>query len=318
MSADFLNLAAIEVLQQYSRLLWSGSPRPLGNHGGFSGARLWRIDGQAGPLCLRAWPSDFPPERLLFIHHHMTLARVAGLTFVPRMLPSIQQTLRIEYGGRLWELQEWLAGEADYNRRPSPAKLRAACAALAQLHASWPSSARFDAGRELVRSGWRPLAHAATDDSARPAAERVWQILSPRIDAIPDLLKRWNTQIWPLQPCLCDVWHDHILFNGDRVTGVVDYGAMKIDHPAVDVARLLGSFVEDDPAGWATGIAAYRKVRPFTAEEEELARVLDLAGTTVGASVWLRWLYHDGKEFVDRAAASRRLEMLVKRIEKWR
>ena len=125
-------------------------------------------------------------------------------------------------------------------------------------------------------------------------------------------------RIWPLQPCLCDVWHDHVLFDEDYVTGIIDYGAMKIDHPAVDVARLLGSFVEDDPAGWATGIAAYRKVRPFTAEEEELARVLDLAGTTVGASVWLRWLFHDGKEFADRAAAARRLEVLVKRIEKWR
>jgi Ser/Thr protein kinase RdoA (MazF antagonist) len=262
----------------------------------------------------------------------MNSARKAGLTFVPRTLPSLHQTLQIEYGGRLWELQEWLPGEADYHRRPSPAKLRAACTALAQLHACWPSSDRFDAGpypavrrrleavrqwRELMRSGWRPLSQAAADDPARPVAERAWQILSPRIDAVPDLLKHWNKRIWQLNPCLCDVWHDHILFDGDRLTGIVDYGAMKIDHPAVDVARLLGSLVEDDAEGWASGLAAYRQVRPFPAEEEELARVLDLAGTTVGASVWLRWLFHDGKEFADRAAAIRRLEVLVKRIEKW-
>jgi len=332
MSADLLNAAAAQVLKQYSPLLSSGLPRPLGNHGGFSGARLWRVDGPAGSLCLRAWPTGFSPARLFFIHLCMTGARDAGLTFVPRTLPSLHKTLRIEYGDRLWELQEWLPGEADYHRWPSFAKRQAACAALARLHTCWPSSSRFDEGlypavkrrleavhewRELVQSGWRPLAHASSDDPARPAAERAWYALAGRIDAIPDLLRRWNTRIWLLQPCLCDIWHDHVLFDGDRVTGVVDYGAMKIDHPAVDVARLLGSLVEDDPVGWATGLAAYREIRPFTAQEEELARALDVAGTTVGASVWLRWLYHDGKEFADRAAAARRLEVLVKRVEKW-
>ncbi len=119
--------------------------------------------------------------------------------------------------------------------------------------------------------------------------------MANHINIIPGLLRRWRTRIWPLQPCLCDVWHDHILFDEDYVTGIVDYGAMKIDHPVVDVARLLGSLVEDDAAGWATGLAAYRQVRPFTDEEEELAPVLDATGTTLGASVWLRRLYHEGK-----------------------
>jgi Ser/Thr protein kinase RdoA (MazF antagonist) len=123
--------------------------------------------------------------------------------------------------------------------------------------------------------------------------------------------------VWPLQPCLCDVWHDHVLFDGDRLTGLIDYGAMKIDHPAVDLARLLGSLVEDDPEGWSVGLAAYREVRPLSADEEELAHALDLSGTIAGASVWLRWLYHEGKEFEDRAAAGRRLEGLTLRLERY-
>jgi homoserine kinase type II len=263
----------------------------------------------------------------------MTHARDAGLGFVPRILPSIYHTLRIEYGGRFWELQEWLPGEADYHRRPSLAKRQAACAALARLHTCWPASDRFDAGpypavrrrldavrewRELVRSGWRPLAHADPSDPARPAVERAWQILSPHINVIPDLLKRWNRRIGLLQPCLCDVWHDHVLFDGDRVTGIVDYGTMKIDHPAVDVGRLLGSLVEDDPAGWATGLAAYRQVRPFTTEEEDLAHALDRTGAIMGIAAWLRRLYHETTRFTDRRAAAQRLGGLVKRIEKWR
>jgi homoserine kinase type II len=260
----------------------------------------------------------------------MTVARAAGLTFVPRLFAPPGRAAWVEHAGRLWELQEWLPGEADYHRQPSPAKLRAACAALAQLHGAWQPTApaasglcpaltrRLEAVRawsKLVQSGWRPLAPA--DDPVRPAAERAWGLLPGRIDAIPDLLQRWVGRTWPLQPCLCDIWHDHVLYDADRLTGVIDYGAMKVDHPAVDLARLLGSLAPDDAAGWAVGLAAYREVRPFTAEEEKLAKALDATGTIAGVAVWLRWLYHEGKEFEDRAAAGRRLAELAARMQRW-
>ena len=333
MAADLLNRAAAEILRQYPRPLWSGEPRPLGNRGGFSGARLWRLDGPAGPLCLRAWPAALSPSRLDFIHHYLIHAHAAGLAFVPRLFPTAAGAARIECAGRLWELQEWLLGEADYHARPSTARLRAACCALAELHACWQAAAPKDAGpcpalrrrldavrewRELVASGWQPLAQAAAADPARPAAERAWRVLPHWIETIPDLLTRWTARTWPLQPCLCDVWHDHVLFVGDRVTGLVDYGAVKIDHPAVDVARLLGSLLGDDVERWAAGLTAYREVRPFSAEEEELARALDVSGTVIGAATWLRWLYHEGREFEDRAAAGQRLQSLLTRLDRRR
>ena len=178
MSADPTNTAAAEVLRQYPRPLWSGTPQPLGNRGGFSGARLWRLDGPAGPLCLRAWPAGFSPQRLDFIHHCMDHVRTAGLAFVP---PPVSHTARstttVEHAGRLWELQEWLPGEADYHRDPSREKLRAALTVLARLHVCWqnvlppangpcPAVARrlniVREWRELVQSGWRPQREPAT------------------------------------------------------------------------------------------------------------------------------------------------------------
>jgi Ser/Thr protein kinase RdoA (MazF antagonist) len=130
-------------------------------------------------------------------------------------------------------------------------------------------------------------------------------------------LQRWTDRRWQVQPCLCDVWHDHLLFEGDRVTGVIDYGSAKIDHPAVDVARLLGSLVPDDPAAWQVGVHAYRSTRPFGDEEVELARALDETGTVIGAAMWLRWLYEEFRLYEDRAAVARRLGVLVGRMEKW-
>jgi Ser/Thr protein kinase RdoA (MazF antagonist) len=121
-----------------------------------------------------------------------------------------------------------------------------------------------------------------------------------------------------LQFCLCDVWHDHVLFEGDVVTGLVDYGGVKIDHVAVDLARLLGSMVEDRADLRTAGLEAYQRIRPLSLQEEELVSVLDETGTLVGLITWLKWLYVDGRQFDDREAAVSRLQMLVKRVESWK
>ena len=144
------------------------------------------------------------------------------------------------------------------------------------------------------------------------------QMLLRFLDHVPTWLLPWSKVTRPLQPCLCDVWHDHLLFEGDRLTGLVDYGAVKIDHPSVDLARLLGSMIEDNSASWQEGLLAYREVRPISTEEEELARALDRSGIVLAIGTWLRWLAIDGREFEDQNEAERRLAGLVARVEKWR
>ena len=134
---------------------------------------------------------------------------------------------------------------------------------------------------------------------------------------MPERLRRWRERGFVLQPCLCDVWHDHLLFEDDRLTGLVDYGAVKTDHVAVDLARLLGSLIEDDAANWQRGLTAYRAVRPLSPAEEELARDLDVTGVVLGVATWLRWLGAERRPFEDRTAAARRLGVLVERIERW-
>jgi homoserine kinase type II len=121
----------------------------------------------------------------------------------------------------------------------------------------------------------------------------------------------------PLQPCLGDLWHDHVLFDGDTVTGLIDYGAARLDHVAVDLARLLGSLAGDESNLRAAGLTAYRRVRPLSPDEEALVTVLDRTGTILGAANWLLWLYREGRVFEDREGVARRLAALVERIENW-
>jgi Ser/Thr protein kinase RdoA (MazF antagonist) len=96
----------------------------------------------------------------------------------------------------------------------------------------------------------------------------------------------------------------------------VDYGSVKVDHVAVDLARLLGSLVEGDAERTAAGLTAYARLRPLTDRDWRLVRLLDETGAVLAAANWLRWLYHDGRRFEDRAAVAERLTRLVRRLER--
>ncbi len=313
------------ILTGYPAML-RGPGVDLGNYGGFSGARLWRIECGGGTLCLRAWPTPGPPaKRLQLIHRLMRRAREAGLEFVPAVFPTAAGATWVEHAGRLWELSTWQPGRADFQDQPTPARLEAACTALAGVHAAWkaigPQHApcpavrrRLAAVREwqdLIRSGWRP-AWRASDDPVTPWAERAWNAVQAQIDQVPHRLAAWVDRPVPLQPCLCDIWHDHVLFQGDAVTGLIDYGSVKLDHVAVDLARLLGSLLG---AQLDAGLDHYSRFRRLTAEERDLVALLDQTGTLLGAANWLKWLYRDARFYPDRAAVARRLAGLVPRLE---
>jgi homoserine kinase type II len=327
MSSSTLDRAVGQVLGHY--LLPSARPHPLGNHGGFSGARLWRVEAGGPSFCLRAWPPGDPtPQRLHWLHNLMAAARCAGLAIVPHVVPAAGGTF-VSYAGRLWELTTWLPGHADFSHRPALPRLRAACVALARLHRVWadlfPAEGvcpaldrrlrRTDEWLSLVGSGWRP--RPAGDDAVGPLAERAWCLLSAQARRIPALLAPWAGRRFALHPCLCDVWHDHIIFDGDLVTGIVDYGSVKIDHPAVDLARLLGSLVGDDLAAWAAGLDAYSSINAMSPDEQVLARALDHTGVILAAANWLTWLYRDGRAFDDQQLVADRLAGIVRRMEGW-
>lgn len=332
MNAAYLDNAALTVLAAYPPPLCHGGLIGLGNRGGFSGARLWRVDGPGGFLCLRAWPpGDLSPDRLTFIHHLMTAARQASLDFVPDVFRTRAGPSWVEQTGRLWDLTTWLPGRADFRDQPTTSRLEAACSALARLHAAWAKvepasgpSPSLQRRQELIQewsrsraTGWRPCFDAAALDPVQPWAEKAWQVLGLHLERIQHLVEPWLQQAWPLQPCLGDVWHDHCLFEGETLTGLVDYGGVKRDHVAVDLARLLGSLVGDDARLRVVGLRAYQRLRPLTAAEETLVQVLDESGTLLGAANWLKWLYLDQRVFEDRLAVARRLSELVERIENW-
>lgn len=315
------------VLSAYPPQVANAQWAPLGSAGGFSGAGVWRgatADGRE--LALKAHPAGTDPDRLAhLIHAWMAVASAAGLDFVPRVESTRDGGTVVWAAERLWDVCQWMPGTADFRSTPTSDRMVAAVTALARLHGAWvglptlrrlpcPAVARRWQAlldwEKLTVTGWRP--RPESNDPLVGPAKAAWARLSALVPRALTALALWRSTPVPVQPCVCDVWHDHVLFTGDRVTGLIDYGAAKVDHVAVDLARLLGSLIPGESVRMAMAVRAYQAMRPLP--HPELVPLLEWTGAVVGLTNWLRWLYHERRVYPNRDAVAARVKGLVQRL----
>lgn len=305
----------------------------LGSAGGFSGARFWRVDAPAGMFCLRRWPSQHPDrQQLEFIQAVLWHVRQEGFHLAPLPVETRTHAGYVFEAGHLWELTPWLPGEADYHRHPSSKRLRAAAGALAQFHlaASFfplphrgPSSPPGLRKRIETFGSWTPAKLSRLAASVTSAdwpqlaalAERLLPLYSRAADSVIDMLKQAAVIRVPLEPCIRDIWHDHVLFQGDEVSGLIDFGAMRVDSVATDLARLLGSLCGDDSAAWLEALHAYDAIRPLSSSEALLVTAYDRANVLLSSMSWLDWVYLEGRQFENRSAICQRIDVNLGRLE---
>lgn len=330
-----MNDQAAGILKQYWGDFSPSSLHPLGSAGGFSGARFWRIrteEAEENDLAFRRWPQEYPtPERLQTIHNVLNRAARRGIVCLPVPIETNTGASFVQLDGHLWELAPWLNGEADYWRNPSPAKLSAALTTLAQFHLAAKDGElktiapaiveRFELLMQLnqrtLESMARSLDAAVWPALVEPARQFLALVPGVLMRVIPPLAKLTDIRV-PVQPCIRDIWHDHVLFTGDCVTGMVDFGAMREDSPAVDIARLLGSLVGDvafkDAACWQTGLDAYQAVRPLSTDELSCVSALDSAGTVLAGCNWIRWVFAENRRFEHAMEVESRFAGLLRRL----
>jgi Ser/Thr protein kinase RdoA (MazF antagonist) len=323
------------IVRQYPANFQANRVGPLGAAGGMSGAQFWRVESPGGIHVLRRWPSEHPtPERLRFIHRVLFHAAERGASFLATPIRTTTGESFVLFDGHLWELAPWMPGTADYAQSPNKQKLAAAMSALAKFHTAasdYPAlglqqvahsppaiSRRLSRLRELSRRGTNELAQAISVDiwpELAPFAHRFLELIPRTLPRAIDGLAPLSNIALTVQPCIRDIWHDHVLFTGDGVTAIIDFGAMEIDTPATDVARLLGSLVGDDEVGWRTGAAEYSSIRPLSADEERAAKALDASSPILAGCNWLRWIHVDGRQFENRTQIVERFQQIVTRTE---
>ena len=329
---------------------WLPSPEQaqfcgLGEGSSFSGAGLWRVEHGDQIYVFRRWPqpasTSCDVNRVSWLQRHLAEAgRPVAAPLALREHPEslVFTKISLDRDVAAWTLTPWLPGVADYWMTPRPAKLKAALRMLAQIHLaaeSFPVGDKTDAARTdrspaLVRRAdrleslksaeWAELNYHLAKSPATIERETAFEALELIHRALGRLWHeslRWCDEPLPLQWVIRDVWHDHVLFSEDKVTGVIDFGAAAVDSPAGDVARLLGSLVGDDKEGWRLGVEAYQRERPLSPVELEAIRHFDASGTLLSAFNWVHWLFRDPTVLgpnVARTASQRRLERLVNRL----
>lgn len=321
------------VIAAYPDRLRPSELEDLNAAGGFSGARFWRLRTAAGPLCLRRWPAEHPtPARLDTIHAVLQHVSRAGVDTIPVPLLSRLGSSYVRHGGFLWELAPWMPGQADYQQAPSRIRLAAALEALAQFHRAAASFAgnhgiaevapgiqqRRRLLDDLQRDGLHQIRLAIDvqpDMETTLAAKRIVNLFPGVADQIGTQLATANRLAVPTQPCIRDIWHDHVLFTGERVSGLIDFGAMKNDSVAADLSRLLGSLAGDDLRDWRHGLEAYQRVRTLSQHELQLIGTLDSSTILLSGMNWLRWIYLENRRFDDPARVAIRLMGIAARLE---
>jgi aminoglycoside phosphotransferase (APT) family kinase protein len=319
-----------ELLKRYQGCLQPLSAlESIGGGGGYSGARLWRYRAAQGQLVLRQWPAHGPGrDHLEQVHHWMFLT--ADLGFVPVPFRDRAGVSLQDWQGSLWEVTPWLAGVADLSYPPNSEHLRLAFTSLAAFHerlvteqvfATSPGlRMRRDTLAALVRGEFDMLESAterALPNNLAKADVYSWLALARRIGPmLVAPLEQAAARIVPVQPCLRDARPEHFLFEGDRLSGLVDYGAMGVDSVAADLARLLGEWTGGDSAARREALDSYARVRPLGPTEASLIRVFESATALLIGERWLRWKCIEGRAFDDPNAFAKGLARSLSKLRR--
>lgn len=313
---------------------------------GFSGAIVCRVETPLGLFCLRGWPpQSYPVERILGLHSLLGYVFREGVTQVSVPLESLAGETLVEQHSRLWQLEPWMPGIANFHDYPSQLelkknKLKSAMRCLANFHTATKTfqptekqhawffvketgySATVRERLQFLKScdndSEDSLSNLSPENTPVELKQLLWKVVSSFRRMRPEIennLTLCSNERYPLQPCLKDIWHDHVLFTKDEVTGLVDASACRSDSIATDLSRLLGSFCGIDRQLWDVAFKEYETHRHLSIEEKILVEVLDRSGVLLSGMNWVEKFRRNESDRKDFPRIAKRLKLIVQCLE---
>ncbi|MCO8121878.1 phosphotransferase [Stieleria sp. TO1_6] len=325
----------------------SVQPMPPGN----SGAVLFRCQGDQA-FALRGWPIETAVERVREIHQVISTA-ARSCTLLPQYasLPPDGPTYLVDRQGRIWELASWLPGQP-FPYDATFEQIADGAAAIATVH------------RHLQPIGQSQRPAAAIDQRIRRTRQlsdllptlfdinlegRLNPLVAGEVSTARELLRRnWHTSaqriletLLPqasrprgLHYVLRDIHREHALVVGGRISGIIDFDALRVDTPAADLSRWATSFSvfsQDSARTIDCVLAGYFGIQPleqkpasaivtdfppadtnvFGPDFRTLVETLATSSLWISLANWVVWLVIESRQFPDFQSVALRLRRLI-------
>lgn len=295
--------------------------QPLGNAGGFSGARFWQVASDQGTFCLRRWPSNSQVD-VTGIHQVLVRAQQAELPVAAPILNRDGLSVTRDALGFEWELSRWVEGTADFNQNPSSERLVDAVQTLARFHRA-TSDRKWNARSDALQTRLTMLtdtprqlprlqaALGAESDGLAVVGRELLPDLERAIEPLRKSISCFVNQDWPMVHAIRDIHHDHLFFHDERLSGIVDFGAMRIEARCFDLARMVGSLQWNGEHPWDESLRIYSETDTILDSERELIHSLHKCNVLLGIVNWLNWIYLEQRKFDNWDAVKIRFNWLV-------
>lgn len=219
-----------------------------------------------------------------------------------RLLPPLNGETQTVYNGKPVMVKVYIAGEV--SRNPDEAMLRQVGAAMARLHQI--PAPNFFPGRLPYGAESLPAVVGAKID---PMYER-WIA-----ERLPNLERRMPKNL-PNGLIHGDIFFDNVLFEGRRLTAIIDFECAIHHYQIFDVAMgIVGMCGNANHAldGARALVDGYQQVRKLEdGEKEALQLFVEYAAATV--SCWRFWKYHVDATIVEKADMHRQMAKMAMEV----
>ena len=253
--------------------------------------RHWRLDLGDRRYVLRRYHPRRTGEAIAWEQWLVDFAAKLGWPVAKPVAAGDGSTL-VEHGGWYWAVAPFLEGT------PFAGTSRAAFErqgeTLAELHDNLEGlggGQRPGFGPTWDLDVWVGLWGAASFDSlvdelsaVRPELAEL--VRRERARNVSELMDGGVEQL-PLLPIHGDFQRFNLLWNDDRITGIVDFDFCRRDALIADLAPLLVPFMPLEPGQAAALLAGYQAVRPLTERERMLLMPMARAGLLRGVATLL-------------------------------
>lgn len=301
----------------------------------YVGKAYARMSTDEGEVCLRRLPVGVSPAWLEAEQHAVDYLAAHGFGLFPRFIPTEAGDLAVIHGGRWYELTAWAPGESAAAPSLSDEQLANLARAIARLHLAGASApgppVRFDwltpRQAAIQHLAWDPISrgknawqnpnalaaffHSLLRDHERAASSNTAREI---VELARKTLARLGPAALPTlsgaSPTLAhgDLWTDHVRFQGNAVTALLDLDTLALRPPGGDVAALCADFALWGARRSQLILDAYRGEHPLSTEEADEIPVLGalraLGILRARLSIWLEARDRSAREEeLDRSTA---------------